>query len=105
MSPVSALAATAVAIANATASAVSSASVVPAASGPAFPELQPFFGNNTQWADHTAQDDPSFFRTLNASQHPSIVWVGCSDSRVPPSVITKQAPGTIFTHVSVISAS
>lgn len=101
MSPVTAIAATAAAIANATASVLPSpsAAVVPS-NGTAFPELEPFFGNNTQWAEHTAQDDPNFFPSLNVSQHPSIVWIGCSDSRVPPSLITKQPAGSIFTHVS-----
>lgn len=87
-------------------SAVSSGAPAPSASAavngsaPAFPELAHFFSNNTQWAQHTAQDDPNFFPTLNASQHPGIVWIGCSDSRVPESVVTQQNPGSIFTHVS-----
>lgn len=70
------------------------------ASDSAFPELAHFFSNNTQWAQHKAQEDSSFFPTLNASQHPGIVWIGCSDSRVPESVVTQQNPGSIFTHVS-----
>lgn len=111
MSPVG-VTATAIAIAAAASSAVSSVAAPPApapsaavnGSQVAFPELAHFFSNNTQWAAHTAQDDPSFFPTLNASQHPGIVWIGCSDSRVPESVITQQNPGSIFTHVSLARA-
>ena len=83
------------------------ASAAPAATSAAansseteFPELAHFFSNNSQWANAKAKEDPSFFPTLNASQHPGIVWVGCSDSRVPESVITHQNPGSIFTLVS-----
>lgn len=99
------LAAAAAAVSSTAPAPESSASPAVNASGTAFPELAHFFGNNTQWANHMAQDDPDFFPSTNKSQHPGIVWLGCSDSRVPESVITQQHPGSIFTHVSELRSS
>lgn len=52
--------------------------------------------NNQGWATHTLANDPEFFNRMSTSQHPDILWIGCSDSRVPPNSILDLPPGKLF---------
>jgi len=45
--------------------------------------------------------DPGYFRTLSEGQHPAFLWIGCSDSRVPPDRITGTQPGDMFVHRNI----
>jgi carbonic anhydrase len=56
---------------------------------------------NKVWAGEIASRDPSFFDQLSINQRPQFLWIGCSDSRVPPNQITGSLPGEIFTHQNV----
>ena len=56
---------------------------------------------NKVWAGEIASSDPSFFDQLSINQRPQFLWIGCSDSRVPPNQITGSLPGEIFTHQNV----
>ena len=56
---------------------------------------------NKVWAGEIASKDPSFFDQLSINQRPQFLWIGCSDSRVPPNQITGSLPGEIFTHQNV----
>jgi carbonic anhydrase len=47
------------------------------------------------------KDTPDFFARSAIGQKPKILWIGCSDSRVPESVITASKPGDIFVHRNV----
>ncbi len=47
------------------------------------------------------QEDPMFFERLVDIQKPNFLWIGCSDSRVPPNEITQTRPGDIFIHRNV----
>jgi carbonic anhydrase len=51
-------------------------------------------------ARHLAQD-PQYFTRLAEGQRPEFLWIGCSDSRVPPDVITGSDPGHIFVHRNI----
>ena len=56
---------------------------------------------NKEWVKETIERDPEFFQGLAAGQTPEFLWIGCSDSRVPASEITKQLPGSIFVQRNI----
>ncbi|KNE55065.1 hypothetical protein AMAG_01001 [Allomyces macrogynus ATCC 38327] len=56
---------------------------------------------NREWAAEVAAENPEFFHELAMGQHPKILWIGCSDSRVPPSKICNLDPGSLFVHRNI----
>ena len=56
---------------------------------------------NRQWAAATAARDPGFFHRLESVQSPDLLWIGCSDSRLPPNEIIGRIPGELFVHRNV----
>src|SRR5262252_9621009 len=63
-------------------------------------DLREIFENNRRWAERVRAQDPAFFETL-AAMTPQLLWIGCSDSRVPANQITGQLPGEVFVHRNV----
>ncbi|MBL7750621.1 MAG: carbonic anhydrase [Chitinophagaceae bacterium] len=57
--------------------------------------------DNKVWAKKKKEVDPAFFEKLMHVQTPEFLWIGCSDSRVPPDMITQTDPGEIFIHRNV----
>jgi carbonic anhydrase len=57
--------------------------------------------SNKQWAEKVALQEPEFFKDLAKVQNPEILWIGCSDSRVPADRITGTIPGEIFVHRNI----
>ena len=58
------------------------------------------FGNQ-KWVENTTKFDPEFFHKLALGQHPKLLWIGCSDSRVPATEITNTLPGSIFVQRNI----
>jgi carbonic anhydrase len=56
---------------------------------------------NKEWVAATLKEDPLFFERLSAGQAPPVLWIGCSDSRVPANQITNTLPGDIFVHRNI----
>ena len=56
---------------------------------------------NKLWAAAQIAKDPEYFKRLLHLQSPEILWIGCSDSRVPANQITNTQPGEIFVHRNV----
>lgn len=56
---------------------------------------------NKRWAAQTVAEDPMFFKRLESLQQPDLLWIGCSDSRLPPNEIIGRAPGELFVHRNV----
>jgi len=56
---------------------------------------------NKDWVAETLKEDPTFFERLSAGQAPPVLWIGCSDSRVPANQITNTMPGDIFVHRNI----
>lgn len=63
--------------------------------------LPHLFENNRRWAGRITAADPEFFRTLARQQSPDLLWIGCSDSRVPANEIVGLLPGELFVHRNV----
>lgn len=58
--------------------------------------MKQLFAGNKAWVDEMLKKDPKFFDELAGGQSPEYLWIGCSDSRVPSTEITKMPPGSIF---------
>jgi len=57
--------------------------------------------SNEAWVKEKLALRRDFFqRTVNA-QNPKFLWIGCSDSRVPPGDITGSEPGELFVHRNI----
>ncbi|MGI9288564.1 MAG: carbonate dehydratase [Pseudomonadales bacterium] len=63
--------------------------------------LKYLFDSNVAWAARVKKEDPEFFRKLSTQQQPELLWIGCSDSRVPATQIVDLQPGEIFVHRNI----
>lgn len=59
------------------------------------------FDGNKKWVAGKLKENPDFFNKLSKGQKPPILWIGCSDSRVPANEITGTEPGDIFVHRNI----
>ena len=57
--------------------------------------------NNKEWVNMNLAKDPEFFTRLADGQEPPLLWIGCSDSRVPANEIIGAAPGEVFVHRNI----
>jgi len=57
--------------------------------------------NNKEWVAKQLSMDPLIFEKLSAGQAPPILWIGCSDSRVPANEIIGAQPGEVFVHRNI----
>ncbi|MEZ5289583.1 MAG: SulP family inorganic anion transporter [Vicinamibacterales bacterium] len=62
---------------------------------------QTLLARNREWSARMQRDNPDLFAELARHQQPFCLWIGCSDSRVPPDVITGTTPGDMFIHRNV----
>ena len=63
--------------------------------------LKECFEANRAWSERIRVSDPEFFERLMRAQQPELLWIGCSDSRLPPDQIVGRLPGEIFVHRNV----
>lgn len=64
-------------------------------------DIKNLLDGNKVWVNETLQKDKDFFKKLSDTQKPKILWIGCSDSRVPATEITGCLPGTIFVQRNI----
>jgi carbonic anhydrase len=57
--------------------------------------------NNKAWVEEKLQLSKDYFTSTAQEQHPSFVWIGCSDSRVPAEDVTGCQPGELFVHRNI----
>jgi carbonic anhydrase len=57
--------------------------------------------NNKKWVESQLALDPDYFKDLSKGQNPPLLWIGCSDSRVPANEIIGAKPGEVFVHRNI----
>lgn len=57
--------------------------------------------NNKKWVENSLALDPNYFENLAVGQSPPLLWIGCSDSRVPANEIVGAKPGEVFVHRNI----
>jgi carbonic anhydrase len=56
---------------------------------------------NKKWVEDSLALDPNYFQDLSKGQSPPLLWIGCSDSRVPANEIIGAKPGETFVHRNI----
>ncbi|MGZ9675600.1 carbonate dehydratase [Flavobacterium sp. GNP001] len=62
---------------------------------------QKLLENNKEWVESQLAVDKDFFKDLAKGQNPQLLWIGCSDSRVPANEIVGAKPGEVFVHRNI----
>lgn len=57
--------------------------------------------NNKKWVENKLAINPNYFKNLADGQNPPLLWIGCSDSRVPANEIIGAEPGEVFVHRNI----
>lgn len=57
--------------------------------------------NNKKWVEEQTAVDKEFFKDLSKGQNPPLLWIGCSDSRVPANEIIGAKAGEVFVHRNI----
>ena len=57
--------------------------------------------NNKKWVEEQLAIDKNYFKDLAKGQQPPLLWIGCSDSRVPANTIIGAKPGEVFVHRNI----
>ena len=57
--------------------------------------------NNHKWVEQKLSLNPDFFKDLAQGQQPPLLWIGCSDSRVPANEIIGAQAGEVFVHRNI----
>jgi len=57
--------------------------------------------NNKKWVESQLAIDNEYFKDLAKGQQPPLLWIGCSDSRVPANEIIGAKPGEVFVHRNI----
>lgn len=56
---------------------------------------------NRKWVASKIDNDPEYFERLAEGQTPPLLWIGCSDSRVPANEVIGAQPGEVFVHRNI----
>ncbi|MBC7525595.1 MAG: carbonate dehydratase [Flavobacterium sp.] len=57
--------------------------------------------NNKHWVENQLAIDKDYFKDLSKGQNPPLLWIGCSDSRVPANEIIGAKAGEVFVHRNI----
>ncbi len=56
---------------------------------------------NKRFVTEVFDRERDYFEELAKTQRPTVLWIGCSDSRVPVNTITQTKAGDVFVHRNV----
>lgn len=63
--------------------------------------IEALLEGNRRFVRDTFEREREFFAHLIKGQRPTVLWIGCSDSRVAVNTITDTRPGEVFVHRNV----
>lgn len=63
-------------------------------------KIETLLNRNAQWAKNLNKQNPGLFESNAKGQYPSILWIGCADSRVSEQAFDL-LPGEVFVHRNV----
>lgn len=64
-------------------------------------DLKRIFKNNEKWIQEKLKLDKDYFKKLSQGQSPEILYIGCSDSRIPAEDMMGAKPGEVFVHRNI----
>jgi carbonic anhydrase len=64
-------------------------------------DIKQIFKNNENWIARQLETDSDYFEHLSQGQSPSILYIGCSDSRVTAEELMGVQPGEVFVHRNI----
>lgn len=63
--------------------------------------IDQFIEGNKRFQEQDFQENRDYYQGLTNGQSPTVLWIGCSDSRVDPERITGARAGEIFVHRNI----
>lgn len=63
--------------------------------------LESLLDANKAWARRKTIDKPEYFQEHKKGHAPKILWIGCSDARVPANEMIGEPPGSVFVHRNI----
>lgn len=64
-------------------------------------DIEKIFKNNQDWVAEKLSNDKNYFEKLSKGQTPSMLYIGCSDSRVTAEEMMGVHPGEVFVHRNI----
>lgn len=64
-------------------------------------EIEHIFKNNQHWVSEKLKENKTYFEDLSQGQNPSMLYIGCSDSRVTAEQMMGLEPGEAFIHRNI----
>lgn len=64
-------------------------------------KIAEIFKNNKKWIESKLALDKNYFLELDKGQSPELLYIGCSDSRVPAEDVMGLEPGDVFVHRNI----
>jgi carbonic anhydrase len=63
--------------------------------------IKTLLDGNKRFVTDTFEKEKEHYTVLAREQKPTVLWIGCSDSRVPVNTITQTKAGEVFVHRNV----
>ncbi len=64
-------------------------------------DLDKIFNHNEKWVQEKLKLNPNYFNDLSKTHNPELLFIGCSDSRVPTEDLVGLESGKVFVHRNI----